>query len=142
MVRLAQITDAEQLEMLNIEFNGEGETNLEHIKDSLLNNRQEIVIVDEENGRLSGFACIQLKRSFCYDDYMPEITEVFVRPEYRRRGIASAVLAFAEELLKKQCPAHKIELLTGGENTAARKLYENMGFIDDGELHMSKAMIT
>ena len=26
-----------------------------------------------------GLVCVQLKKSFCYDDYMPEITEVYVK---------------------------------------------------------------
>ena len=56
----------EQLEALNNEFNGEGETNLESIKASLESNLQELVIVSEEEGTLAGFACLQLKKSFCY----------------------------------------------------------------------------
>ena len=84
MVRVATEKDAGQLEALNNEFNGEGETTLDHIRSSLADNRQEIVVVDEANGELTGFVCVQLKRSFCYDDYMPEITEVYVKPQYRR----------------------------------------------------------
>ena len=35
-------------------------------------NRREIVIVADGNGgRLAGFVCVQLKKSFCYDEYMP-----------------------------------------------------------------------
>lgn len=88
MVRLATVNDAEQLDILNSEFNGKGETTFENIKDSLLNNQQEVVIVADDNGFLGGFVCIQLKKSFCYDEYMPEITEVYVKMEYRKRGIA------------------------------------------------------
>ncbi len=77
MVRIATEQDAAQLQMLNNEFNGEGETTLENIRASLTANRQEVVIVDEDQGELTGFVCVQLKKSFCYDDYMPEITEVY-----------------------------------------------------------------
>ena len=76
MVRIATVQDAEQLEFLNNEFNGEGETTLDNIRSSLANNKQEVIVVDEQNGELTGFVCVQLKKSFCYDDYMPEITEV------------------------------------------------------------------
>ena len=55
----------------------------------------EVVIVSQENDFLAGFACVQLKKSFCYDEYMPELTEVYVRPEYRKQGIASAMIAYA-----------------------------------------------
>lgn len=46
MVRVATEKDAGQLEALNNEFNGEGETTLDHIRSSLADNRQEIVVVD------------------------------------------------------------------------------------------------
>ena len=138
MVRKACENDAKQLAELNNEFNGEGETPLENIKASLLNNRQEIVVVDEENGVLTGFVCIQLKKSFCYDEYMPEITEVYVRPAYRERGIAGRMISFAEEHCSKNYPLHKFELLTGTENLMAQRLYGKLGYRDDRELHMSK----
>ena len=69
---------------------------------------------------------------------MPEITEVYVRPEYRGRGIAREMLIFAQEYCKKIYPLHSFELLTGSDNTAAQKLYSALGFERSGEIHMSK----
>ena len=46
MVRIATVQDAEQLEILNNEFNGEGETTLDNIRNSLANNKQEVIVVD------------------------------------------------------------------------------------------------
>ena len=138
MVRIATVVDAEQLSVLNEEFNGEGETTIENIKDSLKDNKQEVVIVDEESGVLTGFVCVQLKRSFCYDDYMPEITEVYVNPKFRKKGIASKMIGFAEEYCAKNYPLHKYELLTGAENTVAQSVYSKLGYTDDKELHLSK----
>ena len=60
MVRIATVRDAEQLEILNNEFNGEGETTLDNIRNSLANNKQEVIVVDEQNGELTGFVCVQL----------------------------------------------------------------------------------
>ncbi len=62
MIRTATPTDAHQLSLLNDEFNGKGETTIENIQKSLSTNQQEIVIVDEENGILTGFVCVQLKK--------------------------------------------------------------------------------
>ena len=45
MVRLAIYDDAEQLKQLNNEFNGLGDTTLEKIQESLLNNKKEFVVV-------------------------------------------------------------------------------------------------
>ncbi len=138
MVRKATATDAEQLGALNDEFNGKGETTIENIRKSLLNNQQEIVIVDDENGVLTGFVCIQLKKSFCYDEYMPEITEVYVRQIYRKQGIASKMIAFAEDYCTKNYPFHKFELLTSEKNLIAQSVYNKLGYTNDKELHLSK----
>ena len=138
MVRIATVQDAEQLEILNNEFNGEGETTLDNIKNFLANNKQEVIVVDEQIGELSGFVCVQLKKSFCYDDYMPEITEVSVKPHYRCNGIARAMITYAEEYCKSHYPLHKFELLTGDENDGAQSVYAKLGYSEDGELHLAK----
>ena len=138
MVRIATASDAEQLRRLNEEFNGEDEITIESIIESLRNNPQEVVIVAEEDNVLVGFVCVQLKKSFCYDDYMPEITEVYVMPEYRKRGIASNMILFAEKYCSKKYPLHKYELLTGKKNVAAQSVYGKLGYMDDGEIHLSK----
>lgn len=138
MVRIATVQDAAQLEILNNEFNGEGETTLDNIRESLADNKQEIVVVDEMNGELTGFVCVQLKKSFCYGDYMPEITEVYVKPHYRRNGIARAMITYAEEYCKCNFPLHKFELLTGDENDGAQIVYAKLGYSEDGELHLAK----
>lgn len=138
MVRIATVKDAEQLEILNNEFNGEGETTLDNIRVSLASNKQEIVVVDEMNGELTGFVCVQLKKSFCYDEYMPEITEVYVKPQHRRCGVARSMIAYAEEYCKSHFPLHKFELLTGAENNVARIAYAKLGYCEDTELHLAK----
>ena len=138
MIRKATVNDAEQLNALNIEFNGEGETTIENIQNSLANNCQEVVIVDDEEGKLTGFVCVQLKKSFCYDDCMPEITEVYVRPACRRQGIAGRMIRFAEEYCCRNYPLHKFEILTGEGNLIAQSAYSKLGYKNDHELHLSK----
>lgn len=142
MVRIATVQDAEQLEILNNEFNGEGETTLDNIRASLADNKQEIVVVvDEMNGDLTGFVCVQLKKSFCYDEYMPEITEVYVKPQHRRCGVARTMIAYAEEYCKSHYPLHKFQLLTGAENDVARIAYAKLGYCEDAELHLAKRFV-
>ena len=138
MTRLATYEDAEQLELLNNEFNGPGETTLENIRNSLLHNAQEFVVVEQIDGELAGFICVQLKRSFCYDEYMVEVTEVYVKEKYRRKGIAKNMITFAEEYCIKNYPVQKIEILTSKENTVAQIVYNRLGYKDDNEMHLSK----
>lgn len=128
MIRLAALADAEQLFLLNEQFNGKDETILDNIKESLLNNKQEIVVVAEEGGILVGFVCIQIKKSFCYNNITAEITEVYVDEKHRRRKIASKMIAFAETYCKQIYPLHKFELLTGKENFEAQSMYQTQGY--------------
>lgn len=138
MVRIATIDDAEQLGILNDEFNGKGETTIENIRKSLIENQQEVVVVASYESELVGFVCVQLKKSFCYDEFMPEITEVYVKPMHRKNGIASEMITFAEEYCRRNYPLHKFELLTGRENLVAQSVYSRLGYSDDNELHLSK----
>ena len=70
MIRTVTINDADQLNDLNNEFNGKGETTIESIKNRLASNPQEVIVVDDDNGRLTGFVCVQLKKSFCNITFM------------------------------------------------------------------------
>ena len=138
MIRIATADDAEQLWILNDEFNGAGDTTVRSIRDSLTDNTQEVVIVDDDRGLLRGFVCVQIKRSFCYEDRMPEITEVYVRPAYRRQGIAGGMIRFAEAYCRSRYALHKFELLTGEKNLAAQSVYRRLGYENDRELHLSR----
>ena len=135
MVRLATINDAEQLYTLNDEFNGSGDTTIESIRESLTFNKQEIVIAAEENDVLVGFACVQLKKTFCYAECSAEITEVYVKPEYRERGIAGAMISFVEKYCEEKYSVHKFELLTERNNSTAQSVYGKLGYKEDEEIH-------
>ena len=119
MVRLASVGVRES-ERLNAGFNGKGKTTEESIRASLLTNRREVVIVADSNGgRLAGFVCVQLKKSFCYDEYMPE-TNGGLCPSNRGQGVAGNADLRAGILQKNIYPLHSFELLTGSDNTAAQ----------------------
>lgn len=137
-VRLAAEQDAPQLLQLNERFNGKGETSLEEMRRSLLENRQEIVVVAEEEGVLTGFICLQIKKSCCYSEAAAEITEVFVSESCRRKGYAGRMLEFAEQYCMKQHALHHFELLTGKENLPAQALYRSLGYRIKDELLLEK----
>lgn len=138
MIRLATADDAEQLFLLNEQFNGKNETILENIKESLSNNKQEFVVVAEESGILMGFVCVQIKKSFCYSNAMAEITEVFVDEKYRRRKYASKMIAYAEMYCTQNYSLHKLELLTGKENLEAQAMYQTQGYHEEDEILLVK----
>lgn len=66
------------------------------------------------------------------------IYELFVRPEYRRKGHASAALA-AIEAFARDLGATGIELHVFGHNLAARALYTKIGYVETS-VNMSKQL--
>jgi GNAT superfamily N-acetyltransferase len=62
---------------------------------------------------------------------VPEIQDVFVMPEHRRRGIGSA-LNHAAERLAVERGHDRISLGCGIDNRAARSVYEHLGYTDAG----------
>jgi GNAT superfamily N-acetyltransferase len=62
---------------------------------------------------------------------VPEIQDVFVLPECRRRGVASALTQAAERLAASR--GHRRSSLSVGiGNDAARQLYAKLGYEDAG----------
>lgn len=72
------------------------------------------VHVAESAGRLAGLIAIDL----------PWVRQLAVFAEFRRHGVASALLAAA----RAQSP-HELRLFTFQRNTAARAFYERHGFV-------------
>jgi ribosomal protein S18 acetylase RimI-like enzyme len=61
----------------------------------------------------------------------PELQDVQVRSEHRRRGVASAVTSVAEENVLS-LGFDRLRLEVSEENTAAQALYRSCGFADIG----------
>ena len=57
---------------------------------------------------------------------------------YRRRKIASQMIAFAEAYCRTNHSIDKFELLTGKENIAAQALYGALGYRADDEMHLTR----
>ena len=138
-LRLAQPSDAADLFWLNRKFNGEDSTTRELIENSLSNNAQEVVCVAVEDGTVVGFVCGQLFKSMCYRSHYAEITELYVRDEYRRRGIGSRLLAFIEQHFIEM-GIRDFQLFTGQSNTGAQALYEASGYARSDELMYRKRL--
>lgn len=131
-VRKATASDAAQLFGLNEIFNGSGTTTMERLTDSLKNNAQEIVFVAFVEDKMAGFICGQVFKSMCYDTYYGEISELFVKEEYRRLKIASKLMESIEEEFRKN-QIFSFQLFTGAENKTAQQFYETRGYIKSEE---------
>jgi ribosomal-protein-alanine N-acetyltransferase len=86
---------------------------------------ENIYLVAEENGEILGYAGMWQAAD------EGEITNVAVKETARRRGIAQALL---EQLLQEgvQSGTNVFFLEVRESNTAARKLYEKLGFLQAG----------
>lgn len=135
-VRLASLTDAEELSRLNQEFNGGDRRPPAQIMKSLSTNN-ELVAVAEMTGRIVGFGCAQSFDSFCYEEPQGEITELYVEEAARRKGIAAAILSCLEENLGKR-GVKEIKVLTGRDNEAAIRTYEHSQYVIDDEIFLKK----
>jgi len=137
-IRLAQVSDASKLKDLNDVFNDDDDTTLTELEASLRENNQEIVVCAEIGTMIVGVCCVQIVRTMCFNWQYANITEVFVREEYRNQGIGTSLMNFAEQELSKM-GIKKTFLLVGEQNTKAQKLYLSLGFDDvKGKTYMKE----
>jgi ribosomal protein S18 acetylase RimI-like enzyme len=61
----------------------------------------------------------------------PELGDVSVRPEHRRRGVASALTAVAEQECRER-GFDRLRLTVGIGNEPAQALYRSCGYVDSG----------
>lgn len=131
-VRIACIQDVPALFDMNERFNGPGSTTKELLADAIRHNSQETVLIAAIDGAPAGFCCVQFMKSMCYSVCYAEITELFVKEECRRQGVASALMACAEEAFQGQ-QIGGYQLFTGKTNTVAQRFYEQSGYVPSEE---------
>ena len=124
-IRNAAPEDVDALKQLNYEFNDVIVTNdniVEGIKKG-----DEIIVVATVNNLPIAFACAKITKSICYNYKDAEITEVFVRDNYRKQGIAKSMIKFIEDIFEEN-KANHIGISTGTKNFAAQDLYKDCGY--------------
>lgn len=126
-VRKAEVWDIPDIITMNNALNETDCGTAESMKESLENNKNELVFVAICNNLAIGFICGQLYSSICYSNFQCEITELFVCKDYRRKGIAAMLIKQLEiEFIKNNVP--EIIVKTGVKNLNAQKLYEACGY--------------
>lgn len=124
--KLASAGDGEGLARLNYEFNGV-DIGVENIARSLEKNKAESVAVASKNGKIAGFLCGQKIESFCYAAPYAELTELYVAPEERNKGIATGLIRFLEDYYAEN-GVKSFVIQTNASNTNAQGLYERLGY--------------
>ncbi len=85
-----------------------------------------VAVIDDH---VIGFAGLRIVPNIFYVGAHAEITELFVEEKYRRQGIASALMRYAEEIAKTR-DVREIVLHTGEDNHAARAFYAALGYVE------------
>jgi ribosomal protein S18 acetylase RimI-like enzyme len=81
--------------------------------------------VYEINGKVASYMLLTFSYSNELGGEMITIDELYIKPEYQRRGIASKMIEFVE----KQFPHHRaISLLVNMDNKQAKAVYMHKGF--------------
>ena len=80
-------------------------------------------------GQVVGFACVRIVPAVADDYPHATLTELFVRPTWRRRGIGRLLVEHAEARARAAGAEH-LALLTGFENHDAQAFYRALGFRD------------
>ena len=137
-IRTATLGDASALARLNAAFNG-ASIPPEQIAAHLLDPRcVETPILAEIDGEAVGFAALRLVPCVFYANPHAELTELYVEPTYRRRGVARALLEYAETLAHAQ-GAESLFILTSFDNYEAQRLYRLLGY-EDYDLALIKSL--
>lgn len=125
IVRKAEVKDAKSLVELNFLFN-EVKIPEAHVVQSLRENRSEHVFVASVDNVVVGFATVDIHFSFCYELPNGELTELFVKSEFRGKGIAKGLLREAFEVGRSR-GVEELHLRTSPSNEAANELYKSLG---------------
>lgn len=96
-----------------------------------------IVAKDESNNILGyGFGFI-MDYGDVYDNKIAQLDAVYIKPEYRKRGIARQIIQYFTEWSKRNKVSY-IELKVCNNNKKALELYEKEGFLTDKKILKKK----
>jgi ribosomal protein S18 acetylase RimI-like enzyme len=130
VVRTGGPYDVQSIHDLLNEFNGEA-LPPEALARRLEQTRGlETVFVCEREGLAAGLLVLRIVPTLSDPEDWAEITEMYVRPAFRRQGVGTALAKAAiEHSLGRGCT--EMHLLMDPENHAACAFYEAMGFVRD-----------
>ncbi len=133
-VRAAGPADAPAVAKLLVEFNGEGlpaealARRMEEVQDL------ETAFLGEWSGEAAGLLVLRLTPTLSGVDDWAEITEMYVRPQFRRKGIGRALMEAALDCGRRR-GCREFHLLVDSSNVAAQAFYTELGFqVDSWEM--------
>lgn len=126
-IRKATAEDAATIFDLNAENNDVRSSKEGIAKRLIQNDRIETLYLAEIGSSGVGFLCLCLRMQICDDATYAEVSELYVAREYRRRGVAKALMDHALAVAVN-AGAREIILMTGFRNHVAQQFYFTNGF--------------
>ena len=121
--------DAQELAQLNALFNGSSDS-AEMLVARMANPQNiETVILASLEGNVAGFAALRVVPCVLYPTPHAELTELYVKEEYRQYGIGTRLVRFLEKLAVEK-GAESLIVQTDADNQPALSLYHALGFVD------------
>ena len=137
-ISMATMGDAHAIAKINLLFN-EVDESPEAIAARMSDpNCVETVILAKVANKAVGFALVRVVPSVLYSTPHAELTELYVMEKFRQRGIASDLVAFAEQVAVQK-GARSILVQTGDDNQPALSLYKKLGY-DEYDLTLKKRL--
>ena len=127
IIRAAIPADAGDLARMNAAFNGVSDSAAQIAARMAACADVETAILAEWDGYVGGFACVRVVPCLLYAEPYAELTELYVEPAFRRRGLGRALIAYAEQLARAR-GATELLIMTGVGNMAAQALYRAVGY--------------
>ncbi len=134
-VRPATTEDAATLARLLRDFNTEFDTEIEPLPvvtdrfARILTHDAVLALLATDGAAATGFALVSLRPVVWFDGPVATLDELYVVPGLRDRGIGTALLTAARELVRDRgCPEMHINVDEDDEDT--RRFYETHGFVN------------
>lgn len=130
VVHIAGPADASALSALLYAFNGEALAPEELAQRMEQARGLETAFLGELGGVLAGILVLRTVPTLSASEDWAEITELYVRPSSRRRGVGTTLVEAAVALARDR-GCTELHLLVDPENSAALSFYEAAGFSRD-----------
>ncbi|HLO04815.1 MAG TPA: GNAT family N-acetyltransferase [Symbiobacteriaceae bacterium] len=96
------------------------------------------ILVAEDAAGLAGFIWLAIEEEWGGTGTRGEVAALYVRPEYRGKGVGRELMAEGEAMLRRY-GCHKVHLMVTRSNESAVRLYEELGY-KVTRLQMEKSM--
>jgi len=107
----------------------------------LKQNDHEIICIAYADDVAAGYCTALIINSICYKNCRLDIESLYVREEYRNKGIGKALISFMEKEASARNITH-FHISTSEKNTVARALYGKLGYKNTGEMLLDKTLST